>query len=77
MMRAPFTLVRGALLIGLLATPALGQGTSAAVPAEGLSTFGWAFMLLSNLFVWWLTLRCFKRVLQSPTVTPTGPAGTP
>lgn len=35
-----------------------------------LSANGWIFMLASLVFVWGLTLICFKRVLRGPPDVP-------
>ncbi len=45
--------------------------------ADGLTMSGWIFMLLSNAFVWILTVWCFKRVLTSDAPIDPGPAAKP
>ena len=35
-----------------------------------MTALGWGFMLSSLLFVWGLTLWCFKKVLSAPEEVP-------
>jgi hypothetical protein len=65
----------------MLALPASASAQEAAAPgaatAADLTAGGWIFMLLSNAFVWALTLWCFKRVLAQPENVDPGPAAKP
>ena len=59
---------------------ASAQGApEAAAPAKAaeLNSGGTAFMVLSLVFVWGLTLYCFKRVLSAPEPIEPGPAAKP
>jgi hypothetical protein len=54
------------------------QETAAPAKAAELTSGGLAFMVLSLVFVWVLTLWCFKRVLTTPAEpTDPGPAAKP
>ena len=69
------------LLAALVATPALAfaqeRAPAAAPTAAELTVGGWAFMLLSLIFVWVLTLWCFRLVLTTPSPIDPGPAAKP
>ncbi len=56
--------------------PVEPEGVAAPL-AQGLSTGGWLFMTVSLLFVWVLTLWCFRLVLKSPSPSDPGPAARP
>lgn len=68
----------GPVAIAAVAQGAPVEGAGAAAPlAEGLSGTGWAFMALSLLFVWGLSLWCFRLVLTTPAHVDPGPAAKP